>query len=135
MSSSQNTTSLDITHKSLSEYLRNRYPSRSFDDFPYRLSELVDELRSGGFSTIGDVHKTLECTKKAAEFLEAKNPRSQLMGNRYSAIEIVIISISLLDNDFFISWPNVLDNYSSERLEEYRKHILPETGESQPTKD
>ncbi len=135
MSNSQNTDSLDITDESLSEYLRSRYPNRSFDDFSRSLGELVVELHNGGFNTINDVHKTLECTRKATELFEAENPRSQLIGNRYSAIEIVIISISLLDNDFFISWPNVLDNYSSERLEEYRKHILPETGESQPTKD
>jgi hypothetical protein len=135
MSNSQNTDNLDINDESLSEYLRNRYPNRSFDDFSRLLGELVVELRSGGFNTIGDVRKTLECTKKAAEFFEAENPRSQLIGNRYSAIEIVMISISLLDNDFFISWPNVLDNYSPKKLEEYRKHILPETGKSQPTKD
>jgi len=124
-----------ITHVSLSEYLRNRYPDRSFDDFSRSLSELVVELRNGGFSTIGDVYKTLEHTKKAAERFEAENPRSQLVGNRYSAIEIVIISISLLDNVFFISWPNVLDNCSPKKLEEYRKHILPETDESQPMED
>jgi len=130
MSSSQITDSLDITNKSLSEYLMSRYPNRSFDDFPYSLIKLVVELRGGGFNTIGGVHKTLERTKKAADLYEAENPRSQLMGNRYSAIEIVIISISLLNKDFFISWPNVLDNCSPEKLEEYRKLILSETDES-----
>jgi hypothetical protein len=127
MSNSKNTASLDITHESLSEYLRNRYPNRSFDDFSRLLGELVDELRSGGFSTIGDVHKTLERIKKAAELFEAENPPSKNMGSRYSAIGIVKISISLLDNDFFIDRPDILDNCSLERLEEYRKHILPET--------
>lgn len=127
MSNSQNTDSLDIKDKSLSGYLTSRYPKRSFDDFPYFLTELVVELRDGGFNTIGDVHKALQHTKKAAERFETENPRSQLMGNRYSAIEIVIFSISLLHKDFFISWPNVLDNCSPEKLEEYRKLILPET--------
>lgn len=124
-----------INDKSLSKYLMSRYPNREFHDFSRRLNKLVVELRSGGFNTIGSVHKILERTKEAAEPYEAENPRSKLMGNRYSAIEIVIISISLLDNDFFISWPNVLDNCSPEKLEEYRKLILPETDEHQPMED
>ena len=109
MSSLQNANSLNITDESLSEYLRNRYPNRSFDDFSRSLNELVVELRSGGFNTIGDVHKTLECTKKAAELFETENPPSQLVGSRYSAIGIVKISISLLDDDFFIDRPDILD--------------------------
>jgi hypothetical protein len=132
MSRSQNTDSIDITPESLSEYLRSRYHNREDHDFSRRLNELVVELRNGGFSTIADVHKILERTKEAAERFETENPRSQLMGNRYSAIEIVKISISLLRKDFFISWPNVLDNCSPEKLEEYRKLILPETDEPQP---
>lgn len=135
MSSLRNMDSLDITDKSLSEYLKGRYPERSIDDFPYSLIELVVELRNGGFATIGDVHKTLERTRTAAERFEAENPRSQLIGNRYSAIEIVIVSISLLDEDSFISWPNVLENWPPEKLEEYRKLILPETDEPEPIED
>lgn len=135
MSRSQNTDSLDITHESLSEYLRSRYPDRSFDDFSRSLSELVVELRSGGFSTIGDVHKTLEHTKKAVECFEAENPPSQIMGSGYSAIGIAKISMSLLDNDFFISRPTVLDSCLPEKLEEYRKHILTERSEHQPMED
>jgi hypothetical protein len=130
MSISQDTDRLEITHESLSEYLMSRYPNRRFDDFPYFLTELVVELRGGGFNTIDDVHNILERTKTATEHFEDENPRSQLVGNRYSAIEIVIISISLLYNDFFISWPNALDNFPPEKLEGYRKLILPETGES-----
>jgi hypothetical protein len=129
---SQNTISIDITPESLSEYLMCRYSNRRFDDFPYFLTALVGELRGGGFDTIGDVHKILERTKKAAEHFEDENPRSQLVGNRYSAIEIVIISISLLYNDFFISWPNILDKFSPEKLEKYKKLIPPETDETQP---
>ena len=127
MSPSHNTNSLGITPESLSEYLRSQYPDRSFDDFSRLLPELIVESRGGGFCTIGDVRKALERTKKAAEHFETENPRSQLMGNRYSAIEIVIFSISLLHKDFFISWPNLLDNCSPEKLEEYRKLILRET--------
>lgn len=135
MSISQDTDRLEITHESLSEYLISRYPNRRFDDFSRLLSELVGELRSGRFGTIGEIEKALERTKKAAERFEAENPRSKLIGNRYSAIEIVIISISLLNKDFFITWPNVLDNCSPKKLEEYRKLILPETDESQPTEN
>lgn len=122
----------DITPESLSKYLSCRYPNRSFDDFSRSLNELVVELRGGGFNTIGGVHKTLERTKKAAEHFEAENPPSQLMDSRYSAKGIVKISISLLYDDFFISRPTVLDRCSPEKLEEYRKHILPETDETQP---
>lgn len=135
MSSSQNTVSLDITQESLSEYLKSRNPNRSFDDFPYFLAELVVELCGSGFGTIADVHKTLERTKKATERFEAENPGSQLVGSGYSAIGIVKISISLLYDDFFISRPTVLDRCSPEKLEEYRKLILPEMDESKSTKD
>jgi hypothetical protein len=117
---------VDVTQESLSEYLMSRYPNRRFDDFPYFLSKLVVELHGGGFGTIGEIHETLDRTKDAAERFEGENPRSQLIGNRYSAIEIVIVSISLLDEDVFISLPNVLDNWPPEKLEEYRKLILPE---------
>ena len=125
----------DITPESLSKYLSRRYPNRSFDDFPYLLFDLVVELHGGGFNTIGDVHKTLERTKEAAECFEADNPPSMLEGSRYSAIGIMKISISLLYNDFFISRPTVLDNCAPEKLEECRKLILPETDESQPMED
>lgn len=135
MSRSQNTDSLDITHESLSEYLRSRFPNRSFDDFSRSLSELVIELRSGGFGTIGDVHKTLERTKKAVERFEAENPHSQNMGSQYSAIGIVISSMALLLGNDFFTFRTVLDNCSPEKLEEYRKHILPEAGELQPMED
>jgi hypothetical protein len=118
---------VNVTQESLSEYLTSRYPDRSFDDFSRLLIDLVVELRSGSFATIGHVRKALVRTRKAAECFETENPRSQLVGGQYSAIEIVIISISLLHSRFFISWPNVLGNCSPEKLEEYRKLILPET--------
>ena len=131
MSNLENTNS--ITYESLSEYLRNRYPNRSFDDFSRSLGELVVELRNSRFSKIDVVHKTLECTKKAVECFEAENPPSQNMGSRYSAIGIVKISITLQDNDFFISRPTVLDCCSPEKLEGYRRLILPETDKSELT--
>ena len=128
MSSSHNTDCLDITHESLSEYLRSTYPDRhlTFEYYPNLLTELTVELRNSILSTIGNVHKTLERTKKAAERFEVDNQPSRLVDSRYSAIGIVKISISLLYNDFFISRPTVLDNCSPEKLEEYRKLILPE---------
>jgi hypothetical protein len=135
MSRLQNAESLAITDESLSEYLTSRYPNRSFDDFSRRLTVLVGELRSGGFATIAAVDKALERTKKAAEFFEAENPRSRLVGSRYSAIHVMIISISLLHNRFFISWPSILDDCSPEKVKEYRRHILPERDTPQPTED
>ncbi len=132
MSNFKNKTGLDITPESLSEYLRNRYPERLFDDFSRSLSELVDELRGGCFRTIGDVRKALERTEKAAELFEAENPPSQLKDSRHTAIGIVIISMALLRGNDFFTFRTVLDKCSPERLKEYRKHILPETGESQP---
>lgn len=129
------TVAIDVTQESLSEYLMSRYPERRSDDFPGFLTVLAAELRDGSLGTIADVHKILERTKKAVRLFEAEYPRSQLVGNEYSAIEIVILSISLLDEDFFISWPNVLDDCPPEKLEEYRKIILPETDESQPMED
>lgn len=135
MSRSQNTNSIDITPESLSEHLRRRYPNRLFDDFPNFLIDLVGELRGGGFNTIGDVHKILERTKTAAEHFEAENPPSELVGSQHSAIGIVIISTALLLGNDFFTFRTVLDNCSPEKLEEYRKHILPEAGELQPMED
>mgnify|MGYP001076565698 CR=1 FL=1 len=126
MSNAQNLKSLDITEESLSKYLMSRYPNREVHDFSLRLYKLVGELRGSCFNAIDKLHRILERTKRAANDFENENPRSQLVGNRYSAIEIVIISISLLDNDFFLSWPDVLDGYPPKELEEYRKLILPE---------
>lgn len=160
MSSLQNAESLRLTDESLSEYLRSRYADRSFDDFSRSLHELVVELRNGrirdrgmsrpqsnelvvelpngrngGFRTIGDLHKALERTKMAAELLEADYPPNDPLTRQYSAVCIVKVAISLLDNDFFISRPPVLDRCSHEKLEEYRRHILPEADEPQPMED
>jgi hypothetical protein len=129
MSSSQNTDSRDITQESVSEYLTSRYPDRSFDDFSRLLPELVGALRSGSFYTIGDLRKTLERTKKVAEDFEARHPPSQLVGSRHSAIGIVIISVALSRRTDFFTFRTVLDDCPSERLEEYKKHILPESDE------
>ena len=96
------------------------------------LDELIAELHIRGFSTIGDVHKTLERTKRATELCEAENPPSRLEGSRYSAIGFVRMSMLLLDNDFFTFRPTIFNNCLPERLEKYRKHILPETNKTQP---
>ena len=128
MFSLQNKGSLDITQESLSGYLRSRYPNRhlTFKYYPNLLSELIAELLIRGFSTIGDVHKTLQRTKRAADLFEADYPPNQLMDSRYSAIGIVRISMLLLDNDFFTFRSTVFDNCLPEKLKEYRKLILPE---------
>jgi hypothetical protein len=132
-----NTITTNITPKSLSEYLRHRYTERHriFENYPYLLDELIVELHIRGFNTIGDVDKTLKRAKKAAELFEAENPPSRLECSRYSAIGIVRMSMLLLDNDFFTFRPTVFDNCLPERLEEYRKHILPETDETQLMKN
>ena len=132
MSNLENTNS--INDESLSKYLKSRHSNRRSDDFPYFLIDLVGELLGGGFNTIGDVDKTLKRTKKAAELFEAENPPSRLEGSRYSAIGIVRMSMLLLDNDFYTFRPTVFDNCLPERLEEYRKHILPEEDEPEPMK-
>jgi hypothetical protein len=136
MSRSQNTYSIDITQVSLSEYLNRKYSDRHliFENYPYLLDELIAELHIRSFSTIDDVDKTLKRTKKAAELFEAENPPIRLEGNRYSAIGIVRISMLLLDNDFFTFRPTIFDNCLPERLEEYRKLILPEEDEPEPMK-
>ena len=136
MSRSQNTDSIDITPESLSEYLNRKFPGRHliFENYPYLLDELIAELHIRSFSTIDDVDKTLKRAKKAAELFEAENPPSRLEGSRYSAIGIVRMSMLLLDNDFYTFRPTVFDNCLPERLEEYRKHILPEEDEPEPMK-
>lgn len=126
---------VEVTQKSLSEYLMSRYPDRRFDDFPHFLTELVAELRGGGFGTIADVRKALERTKKAAMCFETQNPGSRLVGSGYSAVGIVIISIALLRGVDFFTFRTVLDGCPPERLEEYRKLILPETDESCSVED
>jgi hypothetical protein len=125
----------EITNRSLAEYLTARYRERSRDDFSHFLSELVGELRGGGFRTIGEVDIALERTKEVARQLEIENPPSQNEGSQYSAVGFVVVSITLLRGNDFFTFKTALDKCSPERLQEYRKHILPKIDESPPVGD
>lgn len=131
--SQPNLSGLEISFDSLSEYLRSSYPDRllSFEYRPELLDELIAELRLRGFFTIGEVHKTLERTKKAVELFEKDiPPNSRMKDSRYSAIGIVRMSMLLLDDDFFTFRKTILNGCVPEKLEKYRRYILPETNES-----
>jgi hypothetical protein len=128
-----NLSDLEISFDSLSEYLRRTYPNRllSFEYRPELLDELIAELRLRDFLTIGEVHKTLERTKKAVELFEKDvPPNSGPKDSRYSAIGIVRMSMLLLDDDFFTFRKTILNGSIPEKLEKYRRYILPETNES-----
>jgi hypothetical protein len=119
----------EIDFESLSEYLAKRYPDREilFDKQLGVLQEFIVELNIRGFRTIGEIHKTLERTKKAVELFEMDFPPNiGLKGSQYSATGIARISMLLLDNDFFTFRKTILNGSIPEKLEKYRKHILPE---------
>ena len=125
---------IEIDRDSLSQYLRRRYPSRQivFDTCPHMLDELIAELRIRRFDKIEEIHKTLARTEKAAELFEKDNPPdSGAADSRYSAIGIVRMSMLLLDDDFFTFRRTILDDGNlRDRLDEYRKYILPEGSDS-----
>jgi hypothetical protein len=99
--------------------------------WPQLLHELIAELLIRGFRTIGEVHKTLERTKKAVELFEKDvPPNTGLKDSRYSSIGVVRISMLLLDDDFFTFRKTILDGCIPEKLEKYRRYILSETNES-----
>ena len=128
MESQPNMDDVKITRESLSEYLRNRYQNRPivFDTCPDMLDGLLAELCTGRFDTIGQLDNTLARTEKAAELFEMDNPPdSGLADSRYSVIGIVKLSMRLLDDDFFTLGDTSFDSDLRDKLQEYRKHILP----------
>ncbi len=131
---SQPNMDVKINRDSLSEYLRRRYPDRQivFDTCPYMLDELIAELYIRRFDTVEQIHKTLARTEKAAELFEKDNPPDTGLANsRYSAIGIVRMSMLLLDDDFFTFGRTIFDDSNlCERLEGYKKYILPEDSNS-----
>ena len=119
---------IKISHASLSDYLRKRYQTRQdticrSTQMSHMLRELVVELLILKPNTIGELAKALDRTDEAVKLFERYNPRSELLGNRYFPIEIVIISMQLLFDDFPEFMKRVVD---PDKLAEYKKHILPE---------
>ena len=128
MESQPNMDDVKITRESLSEYLRNRYQNRPivFDTCPDMLGGFLAELCTSRFDTIGQLDNTLARTEKAAELFEMDNPPdSGLADSRYSVIGIVKLSMRLLDDDFFTLGDTSFDGDLRDKLQEYRKHILP----------
>jgi hypothetical protein len=116
----------EINFESLSEYLTKRYPDLeiSFDKKLGELQAFINELKNYGFSPISEVHKILERTQKAVELYEMEFPPNG-KGSQHSCTGIARISMCLLDRNFTLRDMKVED-IPPEKLEEYRKHILPE---------
>lgn len=117
-----------INFESLSEYLKNRYHDQEDLDFEKQhgaLQIFLDELNFRNFRKIGEIHKALKRTEKAFELFEMKFPPDGKKGCRYSPIGIARISMCLLDRNFTLRDMKVND-IPPEKLEECRKHILPE---------
>jgi hypothetical protein len=88
------------------------------------LGELVVELDILQPKTIGELDNALDRTKDAFERFERDNPRSGLVGNQYYPIEIVIISMQWLFDNF----PALMRTWvvDAEKLAKYKKYIKPE---------
>jgi len=133
MESQPNMDDVKITRESLSEYLRKRYQNRPivFDTCPDMLDGLLAELCIGRFDTIGQLDNTLARTEKAVELFEMDNPPDiGLADSRYSAIGIVKLSIRLLNDYFFTPGDTIFDGDLRDKLQEYRKHILPDKSDA-----
>jgi len=83
-------------------------------------------LYKHGLNTIGKIHKALDRTKEAFGLFEKDFPPNPVKDSQYSIEGVGIISMRLLDSDFFTCRNIILNDVAPEKLEEYRKHILPE---------
>jgi hypothetical protein len=122
----------EINFESLYEYLKNRYPGleylldRDIEKECGMLQIFLDELNFRNFRKISEVHKALVRTKEAVEQFEIESPPEGI-GRKYSPTCIARISMRLLDSNFFpYRKIPAFDDIPQEKLEEYRKHILPE---------
>jgi hypothetical protein len=118
----------EINHDSFSDYLRKRYPNRPivFDIRPHMLDDLMVELRSRKFNTIGEIDQALARTEKAVELFERDNPPNNLADSQYATVGIVTISMQLLYDDFSNLMKRVVDVVDPDKVAEYKKYILPE---------
>jgi len=114
-----------INDASLSDYLGDRYESRQDEicrstQMCHMLHELVVELHILKLNTIGELEKALDCTKEAFQKFEKYNPRGNLLDRQYFPIEVVIISMQLLFDDF----PKYMNRVADpDILAEYKKYI------------
>ena len=118
---------IKISDASLSDYLGQRYEDRQDNICKSKqmfqmLHELVVELHILKLNTISELDKALDRTQEAFNQFEKYNPRSNLLGCLYFPIEVVIISMQLLLDDF----PKFMKGVDPDKLAEYKKHILPE---------
>ena len=115
-----------ISDASLSDYLGQRYLDRKDNICTSKqmfqmLHELVVELHFLKLNTIGELENALDRTKESFERFEEDNPRSNQLGCLYFPIEVVIISMQLLFDDFPEFMKRVAD---PDILAEYKEHIL-----------
>ena len=121
----QTNTENKISDASLSEYLGDRYGNRQDEicrstQMCHMLHELVVELLILKPNTIGELDKSLDRTKEAFERFEEDNPRGNQLGCQYFPIEVVIISMQLLFDDF----PKYMNRVADpDILAEYKKYI------------
>jgi hypothetical protein len=122
---------MEINLESLTEYLTQRYHYRDIELYGFKI--FLEELRYRNFKVIGEVHKALERTETAVELFEKDFPPNHVVGSQYSTAGIARISMCLLDSNFTLR-EMILTNISSEKLEKYRKLILPDFKQSQNRK-
>jgi hypothetical protein len=127
----------EINFESLFEYLGTRYHNREIEpDKEFGgLQLLLDELKYRNFGIIGEVHEALERTEKAFDLFETEVPPEGKEGRKYSPAGIARISMRLLGNNFF-PYRKIFpfDDIAQEKLEKYRKLILPDFKQSQNRK-
>ncbi len=118
----------EINRDSLSDYLRERYPTREqgSDMWPGMLEDLITKLHIYGFNTIGQIKQALDRAKEAFDRFEEDNLPSNLVGSQYFAEATVWLSMQLCYDDFPAFEKSAVDSLDPDKLAEYRKYILPE---------
>jgi hypothetical protein len=109
----------EINLDTLTAYLRSRFPERQ-QSTPGGVSELVQDLRTCGYSTIQDIDTIIERTSDAFLAYEAAHPPSSTVGGRYLDVGVVRVSVSIVDDRF-----NEMRAKGSppQRMDEYRKLV------------
>ena len=108
---------MELNYETLKKFLEDNFDgiqTRGANSF----SNLIDELKSSGYSTIGDLMEPLRRTKNAYEQYEANHPPSG--GPHYSSIGWVRISLSIFDKKY-----RELVGHKNDYYHRYEKYIEP----------
>lgn len=117
----------EINLDTLTAYLRSRYPRRKPLE-PPAISNLIEEMRSVGYTEIQQLEVALQKSEKAFREYEKETPPFDV--KRYSPVGVVRVSLSIADEKYLKyrykfkedEKDKTLKNWINKRMEEYRKY-------------